>query len=200
MEKQIEIYSGCMASGKSKAIIRRAGELDKKGLAVVCLKPDFEVRDNGIESREGVQRDALSVQSLGKAALEQEVEQSNVVVIDEVFFFNGELLDDTVDTIANWQNNGKWVIAATLDYSAMGERMTVYQALMERLDVLEVPCLEAMCSYEENHSTITPANRTQIINRLNGEPIREGLPELVPEDPANPLDYKAVCSDCFYAE
>lgn len=69
MTETLEIYKGPMAAGKTKAVIQRANELEAGGLVVACIKPDFEVRDNGLESRNSLRRDAIGVESLGKAAL-----------------------------------------------------------------------------------------------------------------------------------
>lgn len=197
MGVNVEIYTGCMASGKSRAIIERADELEQTGLSIACLKPDLEVRDNGIESRRGVRREAIAVPSLGKAALEGTVELSDAVVIDELFFFNGELLDDTISVVDRWQHENKKVVAAMLNYSAMGKPMTVYQAIVEKFDPEIITCHEAVCDYS-HHPEPVEATRTQIVKRGCGTPIRSGLPELVPEDPSNPIDYKPVCYDCFY--
>lgn len=195
VNENFEVYSGPMASGKTRAAIQRAKELEALGLSVACLKPEFELRDNGLNSRNGLQRSAISVQSLGRAATLKEVELADVVVIDELFFFNGELMENTVGTIGYWLSTGKRLVAATLDYSAMGELMSVYERIIDEHHPLIIECLEAEC---RNHDEPVRASRTQIIEQATGVAVREGLPELVPEDPNNPIyEYRPVCLDCF---
>ena len=197
MGEKLEIYKGCMASGKSNAIINRANELELRRLYVACIKPDFEVRDDGIESRDSARRDAIGVESLGKAALIETVDRADVVVVDELFFFNDRLLQDSVDTIGQWLTDKQLVVAATLDYSAMGRLMSVYEAVVERYDPQIIDCVEAEC---RNHEEVVQATRTQILERATGTVIRDGLPELVPEDPSQPTyTYNPVCLDCFEA-
>jgi thymidine kinase len=195
MGEKLEIYKGCMASGKSNAIIERANELEANGLTIACIKPDFEVRDNGIESRNSARRDAIPVESLGKAALIDAVDEADAVVVDELFFFNGDLLEDSIDTINSWLERKRHIVAATLDYSAMGRLMTVYEAVVGSFDPVLIDCTEAEC---RDHDNPVQATRTQIIEKSTGAIIRDGLPELVPEDPKHPIyTYKPVCVDCF---
>lgn len=186
-----------MASGKTRAAIQRANELEALGLSVACLKPEFELRDNGLNSRNGLQRSAIGVQSLGRAAMLEEVELADAIVIDELFFFNGELMEDTVGTIGYWLSTGKRLVAATLDYSAMGELMSVYERTVDEYSPSIIECLEAEC---RNHDELVQATRTQIVEKATGCIKRKGLPELVPEDPNNPIyEYRPVCLDCFTA-
>lgn len=195
VNEKFEVFSGPMASGKTRAAIQRANELEALGLSVVCLKPDFELRDNGLNSRNGLQRSAIGVQSLGRAATLKEVELADALVIDELFFFNGELMEDTVDTIGHWLSAGKRLVAATLDYSAMGELMSVYERIVDECSPNIIECLEAEC---RNHDEPVQASRTQIIEQATGIVVRKGLPELVPEKPSKPIyEYRPVCLDCF---
>ncbi len=195
VNEKFEVFSGPMASGKTRAAIKRANELEKPWYKVACIKPDFELRDSGLNSRNGLQRSAIGVQSLGRAATLKEVELADAVVIDELFFFNGELMEDTVDTIGYWLSAGKRLVAATLDYSAMGELMSVYERIVDEHHPRIIQCLEAEC---RNHDEVVQATRTQIIEQATGCIIREGLSELVPEDPNNPIyEYRPVCLDCF---
>lgn len=160
VNEKFEVFSGPMASGKTRAAIKRANELEKPWYKVACIKPDFELRDSGLNSRNGLQRSAIGVQSLGRAATLKEVELADAVVIDELFFFNGELMEDTVDTIGYWLSAGKRLVAATLDYSAMGELMSVYERIVDEHHPRIIQCLEAEC---RNHDEVVQATRTQII-------------------------------------
>jgi thymidine kinase len=192
---EFTMYVGPMFSGKSRALLLEMQRKETEGLNVVGLKPMAEIRDAGIESRNGLRRDAIAVKKLGEAALNPAVRQADAIGIDEIFMFNTDV-QDTYKTVEIWLRSGKIVLAASLDLSGMGKQMSVVTALSE-LGPKTLTCTEAICNTE--HDEPVTATHTRIYDINTNVAIREGLPELVPQDPINPkYGFSPACRDCFF--
>jgi|GEM_PF-3571297 len=192
------MFVGPMASGKSRALLQEMEACEAEGYSVVGIKPMAEVRDAGLESRNGLRRDAISLRKLGEIALEpvrSAIEQADVVAVDEIFMFN-EDIEDTYRTAESLLRARKTLVAASLDLSGMGKQMSVVTALLG-LGPTTVTCTEAIC--DTPHQEEVPATHTSIYDLKTKVPIRDGLPELVPQDPNNPVyGYSPACRDCFF--
>ncbi len=195
---EFKMFVGPMASGKSRALLQEIEAYEARGCNVVGVKPLVERRDAGIVSRSGLRREAISLQRLGEMALDpvrSAIEQADVVAVDEIFMFN-EDIDDTYKTAESLLRARKTLVVASLDLSGMGKQMSVVSALLG-LGPTTVTCTEAIC--DTPHESDTPATHTRIYDTNTKASIRDGLPELVPQDPANPTyGYSPVCRDCFF--
>lgn len=193
--RDLIVYTGPMAAGKTKYVIDEYHRLIERKETVVAAKPSVEVRDSGIESRTNRRIDAIQLRRLGQSALLPEFSFATAIVVDEVFMFS-EDVEDTQNTIASWIEKRKKVRLSTLNYSAMGKEMRVFSALKE-LEPEIVYCTDGVCDFNELCGN-TLAERTLIYDLATARPIREGLGELVPENPKQPkYGYSPVCRDCF---
>lgn len=193
---KLKVIAAPMAGGKTTRLLSEYRELSYRQFIVAAHKPWVEKRDSGIESRSGERIYAKRVKRLGDIALPKKpTPLKTAIMIDEAFMFN-EDIDDTVATIENALSLDNEVRIATLDYSAMGEEMRVFSAL-KQLGPEIIYCSDAVCDFSEICGN-EQATRTLIYNGNTKRPIRAGLPEVVPEDPKNPvLGYSPVCIDCF---
>lgn len=189
---EFTLHTGCMMSGKSEALIGDMKKFSYAGYDVVGLKPGAELRDAGIKSRNGERLEAYTLAELGEWTTKFALDEVDVIGVDEIFMFDA---DDAYDSVMQWREQGKVVLAATLDLSGMGQPMTTYTKLLEagpKLVQHEAVCTGDDCS--DMH-----ARFTQIRSAETNEVIRDGLPELVPEDPDEPkYAYNPVCFDCFH--
>ncbi len=188
------LHVGPMMSGKSAALISDMKKYTYAGYNVIGLKPGAELRDDGIASRNGEKIRAYSLQELSEWTARFALDDVDVIGVDEAFMFEA---DDAYKCVQQWRSKGKVVLAATLDLSGMGKPMSTYTKLLEAGP--KVQQHEAVCAGDD--CSDMNARFTQIRNAQTNEVIREGLPEIVPEDPSNPQYlYNPVCWDCFYIE
>jgi thymidine kinase len=173
---------GPMKSGKSGELVLRVSPYEHTNKAVLYVQSEANVRDQGIQSRLGMNATALAVRSL------HDVDQSfDIIGIDEVHMFDvGN--EQAIDT---WLHQGKDIIASGLDLDYRGKMLPIIIRLLELKPDKIISKTSACDACKE-----PGAQFTQILN--HGEPVLSGLPPVVPED--GTYDYQARCRDCFVKE
>lgn len=180
-EGWIEVICGGMFSGKSEELIRRVRRARIAKQKVVVFKPAIDDRyhPEAVTSHNGVHTAAVPVQN-AKAIMEQVTDEVNVVAIDEVQFFE----DDIVDVCQQLADRGVRVICAGLDQDFRGRPFgptPILLALAEYVTKLQAICVK--CG--------GPASRTQRL--VNGKPAssREPVIQVGAKE-----QYEARCRHC----
>jgi thymidine kinase len=177
----IEVICGGMFSGKSEELIRRIRRARIAQLNVQAFKPSIDDRYNheAIASHNGLMADARAVRSAAEI-LDQVDPDTDVVAIDEVQFFEPEI----VDVCQKLADEGKRVICAGLDQDFRGQPFgptPVLLAVAESVTKLQAICVK--CG--------GPASRTQRL--IDGRPA-------APDDPVILVGaserYEARCRHC----
>lgn len=177
----VEVISGCMFAGKTEELIRRIKVLEFAKKNVLVFKPSIDNRysDTKVVSHAGsstesiVVADAISILDFVK-------EDTDVIAIDEVQFFDDEILL-VVDYLAHL---GKRVMAAGLDTDFRAEPFGVMPQLITQAEF--VTKLTAVCT-----KCGAPATRTQRI--VNGKPARFTDPIIMVGASES---YEARCRHC----
>ncbi|WP_062052026.1 thymidine kinase [Bacillus sp. JCM 19034] len=154
----IEIICGSMFSGKSEELIRRVRRVSYGKQLVQVFKPMIDNRysEEEVVSHNGTKVCATPVECASDI-LDQVEENTDVVAIDEVQFFD-EMIVQVVEKLAD---KGKRVICAGLDRDFRGEPFGPIQPLLAIAE--EVTKLQAICL-----KCGAPASRTQRL--INGKP------------------------------
>ena len=157
-EGWLEVICGCMFAGKTEELIRRINVLSYAKMKIIVFKPRIDDRYSAIEivSHSGIKVPCLVI---NKAAdiLKEIKADTQVVVIDEVQFFDA----DIVDICEYLADKGIRVIVAGLDKDFRGEPFGVMPQLLTRAEF--VTKLTAVCT-----KCGAPATRTQRL--VNGKP------------------------------
>lgn len=157
-EGRIEVICGGMFSGKSEELIRRVRRVGFGKLKAQVFKP---LLDNRYSVEEVVSHNGNKVwaEPVGNAAdLLAAVDEDTVVVaIDEVQFFDAEI----IEAASQLADRGLRVICAGLDLDFRGEPFGPTMKLMAVAE--QVTKLQAVCA-----SCSASASRTQRL--INGEP------------------------------
>jgi thymidine kinase len=146
----IEVICGSMFSGKSEELIRRLRRAQIARQRVQIFKPKMDVRysnDHIVSHSE--QRIASEVVSTAKEVLERIDIRTEVVGIDEVQFFDKEIVA-VCDRLADM---GKRVIVAGLDQDYLGrpfEPMPQLLAIAEYITKTLAICMR--CGNPANHT------------------------------------------------
>ena len=156
----IEVIVGPMFSGKSEELIRRIRRAQIAKQKVQVFKPAIDDRYSigKVVSHNGSSINAVSVKDASEI-LKLLEEDTQVVAIDEIQFFDQSL----VDVVREIADMGKRVICAGLDMDFRGEPFgpTPYiMAIAESVDKLTAICVK--CG--------NPATRTQRL--INGKPAK----------------------------
>ncbi|MCG1021325.1 thymidine kinase [Sutcliffiella horikoshii] len=154
----VEAICGSMFSGKSEELIRRMRRSQFAKQEIQVFKPAIDNRysDEAVVSHNGTSIIAMPVPT-SQSILDQVEENTDVVGIDEVQFFD----DQIVEVVQELANKGYCVIVAGLDQDFRGEpfgKMPELLAIAESVTKLQAVC--AVCG--------SPASRTQRL--INGEP------------------------------
>jgi thymidine kinase len=154
----IELICGSMFSGKTEELIRRVKRAQIARQKVQVFKPvlDNRYEFEKVSSHDGLHWDAVIVRD-PKEILTLVNEDTNVIAIDEVQFFDWTI----ADVCADLADSGKRVILAGLDMDFRGEPfgpMPLLMAQSEAVDKLQAICV--VCG--------APASRTQRL--INGQP------------------------------
>jgi thymidine kinase len=154
----IEVISGCMFAGKTEELIRRIKVLEFAKKNVLVFKPALDNRysDTKVVSHGGSSVDSIVVEN-SRAILDYVREDTDVVAIDEVQFFDKEIML-VCDYLAK---KGVRVMAAGLDTDFRAEPFGVMPQLIT--DAEFVTKLTAVCM-----KCGAPATRTQRL--VNGKP------------------------------
>ncbi len=157
-EGWLEVISGCMFAGKTEELIRRINVLSfaKKNIIVFKPKIDDRYSDTEIVSHAGMHVPCIVIEKAAEI-LEHVQDNTQVVAIDEVQFFDEEI----VDVCEYLADHGLRVMAAGLDEDFRGEPFGVMPQLLTRAEF--VTKLTAVCA-----KCGAPATRTQRI--VDGEP------------------------------
>lgn len=154
----IEVICGCMFAGKTEELIRRINVLSyaKKNIMVFKPKIDNRYSDSEIVSYSGAHVPCLVVEK-GKDILKKITSDVEVVAIDEVQFFD----QDIIEVCEYLADKGIRVMVAGLDKDFRGESFGVMPELLTRAEfVTKLTAICAKCG--------SPATRTQRL--INGKP------------------------------
>ncbi|MDA2922692.1 thymidine kinase [Patescibacteria group bacterium AH-259-L07] len=175
MKGRLETLTGCMACGKTEELQRRIrrAKIAKQRVVIFNSHVDMRSEKDKVTSRIGLQLDAIEV-TVPSEILEK-AEQFDVIGIDEVQFFDHDL----VEVIERLIDMGKRVIVSGLDTDFRGEPFGIVPYLMAISD--DLLRLKAVCM-----QCGKPAIRTQRI--VKGDELI-----VVGGDEA----YEARCRDCY---
>ena len=157
-EGWIEVICGCMFAGKTEELIRRINVLSYARKNILVFKPKIDDRYSTTEiaSHAGSKVPCIVI-SEAKEILDHVNYDTDVVAIDEVQFFD----EDVVDLCEYLADSGLRVMVAGLDKDFRGEPFGVLPDLLTRAEF--VTKLTAVCA-----KCGAPATRTQRI--INGKP------------------------------
>lgn len=157
-EGWLEVICGCMFAGKTEELIRRINVLSFARKNILVFKPQIDNRysDTEIVSHAGTKVPCLVVSS-AREILTKVKDDTEVVAIDEVQFFDKEI----VDVCEYLADKGIRVMAAGLDKDFRGEAFGVLPELLTRAEF--VTKLTAVCA-----KCGAPATRTQRL--VDGKP------------------------------
>ena len=157
-EGWIEVICGCMFAGKTEELIRRINVLSYARKNILVFKPKIDDRysTTQIASHAGSKVPCIVI-SEAKEILDHVNYDTDVVAIDEVQFFD----EDVVDICEYLADSGLRVMVAGLDKDFRGEPFGVLPDLLTRAEF--VTKLTAVCA-----KCGAPATRTQRI--INGKP------------------------------
>lgn len=177
----VEVISGCMFAGKTEELLRRIRVLSYGKQRIQLFKPLIDNRydEKMVVSHAGNRSESVQIAN-ALDILEHIDETSEIVAIDEVQFFDDEIVR-VVDYLAN---SGIRVMVAGLDLDFRGEPFGVMPVLITKAEF--VVKLTAICT-----KCGAPGTRSQRI--INGKPadyydsiIMVGASE----------SYEAVCRHC----
>ncbi|HDR7658320.1 MULTISPECIES: thymidine kinase [Bacillus] len=153
----IEVICGSMFSGKSEELIRRIRRTQFAKQHAIVFKPCIDNRysEEDVVSHNGLKVKAVPV-SASKDIFNHVTEEMDVIAIDEVQFFDG----DIVEVVQVLANRGYRVIVAGLDQDFRGLPFGQVPQLMAIAE--HVTKLQAVCS-----ACGSPASRTQRL--IDGE-------------------------------
>ena len=157
-EGWIEVICGCMFAGKTEELIRRINVLSYARKNILVFKPKIDDRYSTTEiaSHAGSKVPCIVI-SEAKEILDHVNYDTDVVAIDEVQFFD----EDVVDICEYLADSGLRVMVAGLDKDFRGEPFGVLPDFLTRAEF--VTKLTAVCA-----KCGAPATRTQRI--INGKP------------------------------
>lgn len=171
--------TGPMKSGKSLELIARVAPFAFADKKILYISPERNVRESNVQSRLGINAEALVA-----ASLKDVPTTFDVVGVDEVHMFD----EEDASVIESWVKEGKDVFISGLDLDYRGGMIPIVQRIFEfRPDTVLMK--NAVC--EVCH--VYDARFTQILK--DGEPVRSGLPPVVPDD--GTYQYETRCRTCF---
>ena len=149
-----------MFSGKSEELIRRLRRGIYAKQKVIVFKPAIDDRyhKEKVVSHDGNEIEAINI-STSREILNQDLDDVDVIGIDEVQFFDGEI----VNIVEQLAKTGHRVVVGGLDIDYSGEPfepMPKLLAVSEQVTKLQAVC--AVCG--------SPSSRTQRL--INGEPAK----------------------------
>jgi thymidine kinase len=149
----LEVITGPMFSGKSEELIRRLKRARIARQRVMCFKPDIDLRYHrtAIASHSSQTHEAITVANVERLreALYPQLDKIEVVGVDEVQFFDPEIIPLAVELIAL----GKRVIMAGLDTTFAAEPFGPVPNLMAISDtVTKLSAVCMVCGAEAIHT------------------------------------------------
>ena len=154
----VEVITGCMFAGKTEELIRRVNVLRYANKNIIVFKPKVDNRfsSTAVVSHAGSSMESVDI-SAAKEILDFVTENHEVVAIDEVQFFD----NDIIAICEYLALQGKRVMVAGLDMDFRGEPFGVIPSLMTTAEF--VTKLTAVCTICGG-----PATRTQRL--VDGKP------------------------------
>ena len=145
----LEVITGGMFAGKTEELLRR---LERHRIArrrVALIKPDLDTRTTKVRTHNGKEFDSITVGRKDRAALEEIINENDVIGFDEAEFFSDELYR----LLKELEQSGteKIFIACGLDMDSEGEPFGIMPALMAIAS--DVTKLHAVCE-----NCFVPAN------------------------------------------
>ncbi len=177
---ELTLILGPMKSGKSFDLISYFAPLKYTKKKFSLFHSSRNVRDEQIESRNGVLLEAKKVSSLEDVL----AKDYDVIGIDEIHMFAPEEAENIKKII----HRGTKVVAAGLDMDYKGELFAIVKKLLE-LGPIDVKYRRAVCEDCHEHNAVY----TQVYEKEN--PITEGMPPVIPDD--GTFTYAPVCRHCF---
>ncbi len=177
----LEVITGCMFAGKTEELLRRITVLEFAKKKIMVFKPKIDNRysDSKVVSHAGSSCESHVVFH-AKEILDIVTEDTEVVAIDEVQFFDNDIIE-VCDTLAD---AGKRVMVAGLDSNFRGEPFGPMPTLLTMAEF--VTKLSAVCN-----RCGSPATRTQRI--INGVPADYNDPVVLVGASES---YEARCRHC----
>lgn len=184
-EGWLEVICGCMFAGKTEELIRRINVLSFAKKNILVFKPQIDNRysDTEIVSHAGTKVPCLVVDKATEI-LEKVTDDTEVVAVDEVQFFDKEI----VDVCEYLADKGIRVMVAGLDKDFRGEAFGVLPELLTRAEF--VTKLTAVCA-----KCGAPATRTQRL--VDGKPAAFDDPIVLVGAVEN---YEPRCRHCHEVE
>jgi thymidine kinase len=177
---KLHLILGPMKSGKSLKLIAYFQKLQKKGSPFSLFQPLKNVRDDNINSRDGISMKAAKIKSL----FEIPKSAGTTVGLDEVHMFE----PGDYRAVKSLLQESVTVVASGLDKDYRGKTFTIVENLL-RLEPERVEYRKSICERCGNREAVY----TQIFK--DGKPVLKGLPPVVPDD--GTYIYKPVCASCF---
>ncbi|MBQ1793237.1 MAG: thymidine kinase [Peptostreptococcaceae bacterium] len=177
----IEVVIGPMYSGKSEELIRRLKRAKIAKQNVVVFKPGIDDRysKEDVVSHSGYAINAVAIQKSSQI-YDYIQNDTQVVGIDEVQFFDDEIVDIAIDLA----NKGIRVIAAGLDMDFKGEPFGPTPRLLAVAEFVDK--IQAICSVCGQ-----PATRSQRL--IDGKPAKYDAPII---QVGAVESYEARCRKC----
>ncbi|MEI7474876.1 MAG: thymidine kinase [bacterium] len=180
---KFELITGPMSCGKTEELLRRIKRAEIANKQLKVFSPSIDIRTHGdiISSRNGIYKTAIKVSS-SEEILMNVTEEDEVIGIDELQFFDNEILD----VIKVLVKAGKKVVGTGLELDFKAEPFGPMPQLLcyaDKVDKLTAICMKCGSEY---------GNRTQRL--INGHPADINSPLImVGGDEA----YEARCSLCY---
>ncbi len=181
----IEVVIGPMYSGKSEELIRRLKRAEIAKQNVVVFKPVIDDRysKKDVVSHSGYTINAIPI-TKSSQIYDYIQDDTQVVGIDEVQFFDDEVVDIAIDLA----NKGIRVIAAGLDMDFKGEPFGPTPRLLAIAEFVDK--IQAICSVCGQ-----PATRSQRL--IDGKPAKYDAPII---QVGAVESYEARCRKCHVVE
>tara|TARA_B100000902_G_scaffold228074_1_gene216530 strand:- start:1938 stop:2513 length:576 start_codon:yes stop_codon:yes gene_type:complete len=172
----IEVICGSMFSGKTEELIKRIKRLiiAKKKIAIFKPKIDKRYAKNKIVSHNKKSISAIEIKNSNEIL--NIVSNEDVVAIDEVQFFNTDLIKICIDLA----NSGKRVIVCGLDMDFLGKPFGIMPELLSISD--HISKMHAICTNCRNIANFSfrKSNEKQLLKIGEKQ------------------DYQPLCRSCFY--
>lgn len=176
----LTLILGPMKSGKSYDLISFFAPLQYTDIPFTLYQSSRHVRDEQIQSRNGVGLKAERILSLNEVL----PTSSRIIGIDEIHMFHPE----EIGCIEQLLDDGIKVIVSGLDLDYQGKMFETTYRLLE-LGPKEVRYRRAVCERCKNPEAIY----SQVLQ--NSIPLTEGMPPVIPDD--GTFSYQATCRKCF---
>lgn len=178
---------GPVYSGKTLSACSLIDELHKHDLRVTPIQPDIgrpDLPTDRYVSRNGVEKKVESVKE--KRQIIRVFDKSDIVLIDEVQFFQPELHSYLIKIIQDYIDRGGWVVAMGMLYTSQLSEFLLSAVMKER-------CLK---DYALTSTCLKCGKRGARYNQrtINGLPTTIDDPELLA--PSEKVVYEPRCIDC----